>query len=90
MATCYLCGKSIPLNKRPIRRQVKVGELTKKRYAGVRAVFVEKRYGMRIICGSCASFMDRAAKRDELREIYTAFGILGAIATVSTVLYFLG
>jgi hypothetical protein len=80
MPTCYLCGKPIGFDARPIRRRVKVGEHIKKRYAGIRAVYVETHFGMRVVCAGCAAYQDLMEKRAQYKEVYLMLGGFSLVA----------
>ncbi len=66
MPNCYLCGRKISNDTRLIRRKVKTGEYVRKRYTPYRLSAIQSSFGMRIVCKSCASFLDKQAFRSEL------------------------
>ena len=83
MPRCYLCSKLIPVEERPLRRRVRIGEIEKKKYGAERARFVQSQYGMRVVCKSCAAFQDHRAKQKELLELHlflTAVVVVGLVS----------
>lgn len=89
MPRCYLCSKLIPVEERPLRRRVRVGEIEKKRYGSERARFVQSQYGMRVVCRSCAAFREHQARQKELLELHLFLtGVVG-VGLVSLVLWIL-
>lgn len=89
MPRCYLCSKLIPVEERPLRRRVRVGEIEKKKYGAERARFVQSQYGMRVVCKSCAAFQDRLERQNELLELHlflTAVVVVGLMSIVFWIL----
>jgi len=89
MARCYLCSKQIPVEERPLRRRVRIGEVEKKKYGSERARFVQSQYGMRVVCKSCAAFQDRMARQKELLELHLFLTAVVMIGVVSLVVWIL-
>lgn len=89
MPRCYLCSKLIPVEERPLRRRVRIGEIEKKKYGAERARFVQSQYGMRVVCKSCAAFQDRTARQKELLELHlflTAVVVVGLLSLLFWIL----
>jgi hypothetical protein len=86
---CYLCSKLIPVEDRPLRRRVRVGEIEKKKYGAERARFVQSQYGMRVVCNSCAAFQDRLARQKELLEFHLFLTAVVVGGLVSLMLWIL-
>jgi len=89
MSRCYLCSKLIPVEERPLRRRVRVGEVEKKKYGAERARFVQSQYGMRVVCKSCAAFQDRLVRQKELLELHlflTAVVVVGLLSLLFWIL----
>lgn len=83
MPRCYLCSKLIPVEERPLRRRVRVGEVEKKKYGAERARFVQSQYGMRVVCRSCAAFQEHRARQKEFLELHlflTAVVLIGVVS----------
>lgn len=83
MSRCYLCSKLIPVEERPLRRRVRIGEIEKKKYGAERARFVQSQYGMRVVCKACAAFQNHRAKHKELLELHsflTAVVVVGLLS----------
>lgn len=83
MPRCYLCSKLIPVEDRPLRRRVRIGEVEKKKYGSERARFVQSQYGMRVVCRSCAAFQEHRARQKELLELHlflTATVVVGLVS----------
>lgn len=87
MPRCYLCSKLIPVEDRPLRRRVRVGEIETKKYGSERARFVQSQYGMRVVCRSCATFQEHRARQKELLELHL---FLTAVVVVELVLLVIG
>lgn len=66
MANCFLCGRKNPPDVRQVRRKVKTGEWIRKRYQSPRVNSTQSHFGMRIVCPSCAKFLDRQQIKSEL------------------------
>ncbi|MDI9641684.1 hypothetical protein QPK87_17870 [Kamptonema cortianum] len=89
MSRCYLCSKLIPIEERPLRRRVRIGEIEKKKYGAERARFVQSKYGMRVVCKACAAFQNHRAKQKELLELHlflTAVVVVGLLSLVFWIL----
>lgn len=89
MPRCYLCSKLIPVEDRPLRRRVRTGEVEKKRYGSERARFVQRQYGMRVVCASCAGFQEHLARQRDLLELHLFLTALVGIAFGSLILWLL-
>lgn len=68
MANCYRCGRYIEPAKFQLRRKVRTGEWLRRTYAKDRVTGVTQRFGMRVVCGYCASRIDREALRAEILQ----------------------
>ncbi len=89
MPRCYLCSKLIPVEERPLRRRVRIGEVEKKKYGAERARFVQSQYGMRMVCRSCAAFQEHRASQRELLELHLFLTALVVVGLVSLILWIL-
>ena len=89
MPRCYLCSKLIPVEERPLRRRVRIGEIEKKKYGSERARFVQSQYGMRVVCKSCAAFQIRMARQKELVELHLLLTAVVVVGLVSLTLWIL-
>ena len=89
MSRCYLCSKLIPIEERPLRRRVRIGEIEKKKYGAVRARFVQSQYGMRVVCKACVAFQDRLTRQMELRELHLFLTAVVVVGLLSLVLWIL-
>lgn len=89
MPRCYLCSKLIPVEERPLRRRVRIGEVEKKKYGAERARFVQSQYGMRVVCKSCAAFQDRQARQKELHELHLFLTAVVMVGLISLALWIL-
>lgn len=89
MPRCYLCSRLIPIEERPLRRRVRIGEVEKKKYGAERARFVQSQYGMRVVCKSCAAFQVRLARQNELLELHLFLTAIVVVGLVSLTLWIL-
>lgn len=89
MPRCYLCSKLIPVEERPLRRRVRIGEVEKKKYGAERARFVQSQYGMRVVCKSCAALQNHRAKQEELLELHVFLTAVVVVGLLSLVLWIL-
>ncbi|HRE93207.1 MAG TPA: hypothetical protein PL050_03060 [Fimbriimonadaceae bacterium] len=89
MSRCYLCSKLIPVEERPLRRQVRIGEIEKKKYGAERARFVQSQYGMRVVCKSCAALQNHRAKQKELLELHLFMTAIVVVGLLSLTLWIL-
>lgn len=89
MPRCYLCSKLIPVEERPLRRRVRIGEIEKKKYGAERARFVQSQYGMRVVCKSCAAFQNHRAKQKEHLELHLFLTAVVVVGVLSLVLWIL-
>lgn len=89
MPRCYLCSKLIPVEERPLRRRVRVGEIEKKKYGAERARFVQSQYGMRVVCRSCTAFQELRARQKELHELHLFLTVVVVIGLISLVFWIL-
>lgn len=89
MPRCYLCSRLIPVEDRPLRRRVRIGEIEKKKYGAERARFVQSQYGMRVICKPCAAFQEHRARQKELLELHLFLTALVVVGLVSLILWIL-
>jgi len=82
MSTCFKCGRSIPASAPHIRRRVVTGAYERRNYPGRKVINTQTTYGMRIVCRSCAGFLDRSDLRRTLlghAELLIALAALIAI-----------
>lgn len=89
MPRCYLCSKLIPVEERPLRRRVRIGEIEKKKYGAERARFVQSQYGMRVVCKSCAALQNHRAKQKELLELHLFMTAIVVVGLISLTLWIL-
>jgi len=89
VSRCYLCSKLIPVEERPLRRQVRIGEIEKKKYGAERARFVQSQYGMRVVCKSCAALQNHRAKQKELLELHLFMTAIVVVGLLSLTLWIL-
>jgi len=83
MPRCYLCSKLIPVEERPLRRRVRVGEVEKKKYGSERARFVQSQYGMRVVCRACAAFQDHRARQRDMLDLHLLLTALVVIVVTA-------
>lgn len=89
MPRCYLCSKLIPVEERPLRRRVRIGEIEKRKYGSERARFVQSQYGMRVVCRACAAFQDHQERQRDLLDLHQFLTGLVVIGLVSLVYWIL-
>lgn len=89
MPRCYLCSKLIPVEERPLRRRVRIGEIEKKKYGSERARFVQSQYGMRVACKACVAFQDHRARQRELFDLHVFLTGLVVVGLLSLAFWIL-
>jgi hypothetical protein len=85
MANCFRCGTYIKPGGRQERRRVKTGEATRWRYPRAFVSSTTHRYGMRVVCASCARGIDRQEQRV---VIFGWLQLVGAIVLLLILIVF--
>ena len=86
MPHCYVCGRPLPADRKRVRRRVKTGEWNRKSYSGGRIKATQTHYGLRMVCGGCAKFLDKTGTRDEWMRHLSPFFWLFVLWLASLVL----
>jgi DNA-directed RNA polymerase subunit N (RpoN/RPB10) len=58
MARCFRCGQLIAADKRHFRRRVRTGDRSRVVTAKQRTKETVTSFGMRVVCSSCARYLD--------------------------------
>ncbi len=82
MPNCYQCGCRLP-SQLLLSRRVKTVEYITATYCFGKVQTVNKSFGLRFVCGSCAMQIDREKRRDEQMQVAGSLAIL----TVAVAIY---
>lgn len=81
---CYRCGRFIESSQPHLRRRVPVGEWLRKSYGRGTSSSVVQKHGMRIVCRSCAHWIDQLPVRNAIRQ-WVQIAVLLVILALSLV-----
>jgi len=82
---CYRCGRQIDSKATHLRRRVAVGEWVTKRYVRGGAASQVQKHGMRVVCPSCARWLDAAPRIREARQWAVIWILLLALVLLSLI-----